>query len=592
MSFRSLEWPSHEAVTSAVFFTVLFIQFFYFGWFLLRARACERGFAIWQQSSSVFGGPRIASWISWVNERFTSRKRHASTAERADALSELQLGIEADGVYHIVQKIPSLGPMLGVLLTLYGLYQIDVPEGGKDSTETMRKLFLMIQPLSLGMGAGVGLALVGLLFSFKCEQRSADIRSAGRRWFEQHVPSVIDNDKLNEKLTAVVTRLTKAMGTHSAHQAGVSNEIVELRKLVTSATATLTPLLIDLVPLSDELKASRAATESIVGGASRITSEVEELIASFKAAGDSLKDVVAPGLTEATKALDSSVSVLSTRIDEAAERACEADGQLLEIQRTQTEVSERAKVSYEAVDASLKKMTESISSMASSFAKTSERIRSVDSASDKLETAILKLSENVSKDLGEMSSACRESAKFVREQQQELAERLRTLDLKIENVDHTTAACEEGAELLGKLIVLAEAGLKQSSNAVEQLATSLNELAQIHSSAKSFAEHGPEAAESLKILAERSSALTRIIDQYRPLTQSESLVDALEKVAIMLRRVEYSMTLLPNWTRSRLPEPKSSWFHLFSWGRKKRTRESTLQSDAPANRAKSNGNKK
>jgi hypothetical protein len=127
-------------------------------------------------------------WIVWVTGRFFGPRRPDPNADRDTAINELDVRLAADGWLLFLQKLLHFGPLLGVLLTTFGLITLELPNSDNINTAQLIPLMLRsILPLTLSMGAGVLIAICNLLCQHSAELSVDKLRNSSREWLDNVV---------------------------------------------------------------------------------------------------------------------------------------------------------------------------------------------------------------------------------------------------------------------------------------------------------------------------------------------------------------------------------------------------------------------
>jgi hypothetical protein len=122
-----------------------------------------------------------APWYQWVLSHFQpDATRRSCVFNREDALQELDARIASNGGYLLLQRMGVMAPLLGVVLTVAGFYQLNV----REDAQSLQSILQAVTPLVAGVGTGAVLALINQVLLHVAGRRVEAIRLAGRSWFD------------------------------------------------------------------------------------------------------------------------------------------------------------------------------------------------------------------------------------------------------------------------------------------------------------------------------------------------------------------------------------------------------------------------
>ena len=134
-------------------------------------------------SLSFTGDP---PWFHWLHQRLRESPAVDPAQFQQRAAAELDLELETNAGYVFLQRLSSVGPLVGVLLTTIAFWRLAAMKIPLDGDSPLVKLLgEYLQPLSLGMGAGVVIALFHQLLVMQLAGVFVDrVRRSAHVWLD------------------------------------------------------------------------------------------------------------------------------------------------------------------------------------------------------------------------------------------------------------------------------------------------------------------------------------------------------------------------------------------------------------------------
>jgi methyl-accepting chemotaxis protein len=152
---------------------------------------------------------RPGAWLTWVAEVFPEGTVAGAGWSRDDAFEMLDETVTAHQWYQCLQRLAVMAPLVGVLITAFGLKGLHLDA---DKALTIATILDAISPLFSGVIAGALLAIVNQVLLQVVQRQIEQLRVAARRWFDREVwAHAVDAPR--EAVGSMIDALKKVAGS-------------------------------------------------------------------------------------------------------------------------------------------------------------------------------------------------------------------------------------------------------------------------------------------------------------------------------------------------------------------------------------------